>query len=188
LLLYLTLMNPDLYFRVADLGDIPAIVTLVNSGYRGESSKLGWTTEADLLDGQRTDTAEITQLIQAQDSLLLLCFDGDQIVGSVHLERVQRGAYLGMFTIQPTRQGSGIGKRFLAEAEQMAVQKWNAPRMIMTVITLRHELIAFYERRGYVRTGKHKPFPTDPRFGIPKVASLQLEVLEKVLDLATMPS
>jgi len=153
----------------------------VNSAYRGESSKSGWTTEADLLGGQRTDGAEITQLIEATDSLILLCFQGGTLVGSVHLEREPRGVYLGMFTIQPTRQGTGIGKRFLAEAEQVAVQYWQAPRMIMTVISLRQELMAFYERRGYVRTGKYKPFPSDPRFGIPKVSGLQLEILEKIL-------
>jgi ribosomal protein S18 acetylase RimI-like enzyme len=169
----------DLAFRRAILSDAEAIVALVNSAYRGESSTAGWTTEASLLGGQRTDTAEITALITTPDALVLLCLDGAEIVGSVHLEKAAHSAYIGMFTVKPTLQGRGIGKSFLSFAEETAAQVWGIQTLTMTVLTLRHELIAFYERRGYRRTGKIKPFPTDPKFGIPKVAGLQLEVLEK---------
>lgn len=156
-------------------------MALVNSAYRGESSKLGWTTEADLLGGQRTDIDEISKLIQTPDSMIVLCVQDAALIGSVHLERAEGAVYLGMFTVRPVLQRQGIGKRFLAEAERIAQTEWNAVTMRMLVISLRDELIAFYERRGYRRTGVFKDFPNDIRFGIPKVGALRFELLEKSL-------
>lgn len=170
-----------LMFRKAGVPDMAAIVALVNAAYRGDSSRRGWTTEADLLDGQRTDAGEIAGLIAAEGSMILLCLDGPELIGSVHLQRTPAGVYLGMFSVQPALQGRGIGKRFLAVAERLAREEWGVTTALMTVITLRHELIAYYERRGYRRTGRFEDFPDDPRFGIPRVAGLRLEVLEKTL-------
>lgn len=168
-------------FRKATREDAAQIAALVNSAYRGESSKQGWTTEAEFLDGQRTDDEEITKLIEADGSVILLCFQDDEMIGSVHLERTEAGAYLGMFTIKPTLQARGIGKRFLDVAEHTVQAAWGATRIVMAVITRRAELIAFYERRGYRRTGRYEPFPTDIKFGIPKVSDLRFELLEKTL-------
>jgi ribosomal protein S18 acetylase RimI-like enzyme len=172
-----------LVFRQAAAPDVAAIVALVNSAYRGDSSRVGWTTEADLLDGQRTDAGEIASLIAAPGSMILLCLNGPELIGSVHLQQAPEGAYLGMFTVRPSLQGRGIGRRFLAAAERLAREEWGVARALMTVITRRQELIAYYERRGYRRTGRLKDFPSDPRFGIPRVAGLQLEVLEKTLPV-----
>ena len=171
----------SLSFRPARAQDVGTIVALVNSAYRGDSSRQGWTTEADILDGQRTDAEEIHSLVSAENSLLLLGWQGEELISSVHLEQTEQDAYLGMLTIKPSLQGQGLGKRVMQEAEEFARQHWAAQTMRMTVITLRHELIAFYERRGYRRTGELMPFPTSPRFGLPKVDSLQLEKLEKSL-------
>ena len=174
------MFNP-ISFRRAAPAEVEAIVTLVNSAYRGESSRAGWTTEADLLDGQRTDAEEIAQLIGAADSLILLCQRGGEIIGSVHLERADAStAYMGMLVIRPVLQGQGLGKRFIHEAERVARADWGTSRMQIWVITLRYELIAYYERLGYRRTGQFRPFPGDPRYGIPRVDGLQFEVLEKV--------
>jgi GNAT superfamily N-acetyltransferase len=175
--------NPDLVFRCATVADVNAVVALVNSAYRGESSRAGWTTEADILGGQRTDALEIAQLIAADASLILLCVRGGEIIGSVHVERVDAAtAYLGMLVIRPALQGRGLGRRFMAQAEGFARTEWGVARMQMQVITLRHELIAYYERRGYRRTGETRPFPAaDPKFGLPRVEGLMFEVLEKEL-------
>ncbi|HEX7044482.1 MAG TPA: GNAT family N-acetyltransferase [Burkholderiales bacterium] len=172
-----------LQFRRADVRDTADIVALVNSAYRGDSSRAGWTTEADLLDGQRTDAAEIAELIGRPQSLMLLCLEEDRLIGCVHLERIADDtAYFGMFTVEPTLQGRGIGKRFLREAERTTRAMWGVRKLRMTVISRRHELIAFYERRGFRRTGEREPFPRDIRFGIPKVEDLEFEVLEKDLE------
>lgn len=169
-----------LSFRPAELADVDTIVTLVNSAYRGDSSRQGWTTEADLLDGQRTDADEIRSLILDKNSLILLGWCQGQLISSVHLQNTQeRAAYLGMLTVRPGLQGAGLGRRVMEAAEDFARRTWGARRMRMTVIDRRHELIAYYERRGYRRTGESIPFPDDPRFGLPKVAGLRLEVLEK---------
>lgn len=168
-------------FRKAHNAEAEQIVQLVNSAYRGDSSRAGWTTEADLLDGQRTDEQEVRELIQAETSMILLCRQGAEIVGAVNLQKTGDAAYLGMLVIRPDLQGRGIGKHFIQAAETAAQQEWGVRKIEMTVITLRAELIAFYERRGYRRTGTIKPFPTDARAGIPLVQDLQFEVLEKEL-------
>lgn len=177
----------DLSFRRATAADGDAIVALVNSAYRGESSRAGWTTEADLLGGQRTDAEETSRLIGLAGSVILLCLFGNEIIGSVHLEKVNAAtAYLGMLVIKPVLQGRGLGSRFLEIAEHFVRTEWGATSMQMQVITLRHELIDYYQRRGYRRTGAIRPFPSaDPRFGLPKVEGLRFEVLEKSLSIPT---
>lgn len=170
-----------LTFRTARADDAPAIAALVNRGYRGDASRAGWTTEADFLVGKRTDEDEVLALLGAPGSMILLCLHADEIVGSVHLKRDDDGAYLGMFVVLPTLQGQGIGKQFLQAAEDAVQRTWHSARIYMTVITLRAELIAFYERRGYRRTGRFEPFPTDDARSTALVDHLQFEVLEKSL-------
>lgn len=166
-------------FRPAFLEDVDEIVALVNSAYRGDSSRAGWTTEADLLDGQRTDADEVRTLIGTDDKFILLCMQGEEIIGSVYLQHEDHVASMGMLVIKPGMQGKGLGKKFMLAAEATAIRMWGVDKMQMNVITLRTELIAFYERRGFIRTGKIKVFPQEPRFGIPKVTGLQFELLAK---------
>lgn len=168
--------------RAAGTADVGAIVALVQSAYRGDSGRQGWTTESDLLDGQRTDAADVAALIDRSGSLILLLEEEGRLRASCHLERQGDTAYFGMFAVDPAQQGGGIGKRMLAEAERMAREVWHCRAMHMTVIVQRDELIAWYQRRGYRRTGEHKPFPYgDERFGIPRRDDLRFEVLVKDL-------
>ena len=176
----------DLRFRAAGSADIGAIVELTQSAYRGDASRAGWTTEADLLDGQRTDAREVAELIANPDVMLLLAERGGQLLASCVVERLRGGhagdGYFGMFSVRPEAQGNGTGRALLAEAERMARDEWHARAMRMTVIDVRAELIAWYERRGYRRTGEYRPFPYgDPRFGIPKRDDLRFEWLVKDL-------
>lgn len=171
-----------LTFRDATADDIPALIALVTSAYRGDSSRAGWTTEADLLDGARID-AEILQadLARPRSSILLAEREG-QLVACVHVADDRGKGYLGMFSVDPALQGSGIGTVMIERAERHAVRQWRVSVMQMTVIDVRDDLIAFYERRGYGRTGITKPFPYgDERFGVPKRDDLRFEVLEKAL-------
>ena len=174
--------TPDLLsFRKARLDEAELIAGLVNSAYRGASSRAGWTTEADLLDGQRTDEDEIRRLLADASSIILLCLHNEEVIGSVLLQQKPEAAYLGMLVVRPGLQGGGIGKQLIQAAEAFVQQEWGCRKMQMTVITLRQELLAFYERRGYRRTGQVQPFPDDPAAGIPLVPGLQFEVLEKEL-------
>jgi ribosomal protein S18 acetylase RimI-like enzyme len=169
-------------YRIAQPGDVPEIVALVESAYRGETSKEGWTTEADYLDGQRADDAMVLDILRDPDSRLLAAVSGGRIVGCCHLERHEGYAYFGMFAVQPREQGLGLGRGILAEAERQARDDWQAREMHMTVISVRAELIAWYERRGYARTGKTSPFPYgDDRFGNPRRDDLEFELLVKEL-------
>ena len=179
----MTIRHPaPLAFRSATAEDAPAIVALVQSAYRGAASRVGWTTEADLLDGQRTDVAAVAALIESPASRILLCEQDDTMLASAHLERQGDTCHFGMFAVRPDRQGAGLGKAMLAEAERIARAAWACRALQMTVITQRTELIGWYERRGYQRTGEFKAFPYgDARFGLPKRNDLRLEVLQKVL-------
>ncbi len=171
-----------LQFRAATLGDVDAVVALVESAYRGEASRAGWTTEADFLDGRRTGVEDVSACIGRADSRVLLAERDAAILACAHLAIEDDAGYFGMFSVRPHRQGSGIGSGMLAEAERIARDEWKLPCIRMTVIDIRDELIAYYERRGYRRTGVFKPFPYgDERFGIPRRDDLRFEVLEKVL-------
>ena len=163
------------------LKDIKALVSLVNSAYRGESSKKGWTTEADLLEGIRTDEHSIKQITEEKDSVILTAHDKySRLVGCVYLSWIKTRLYLGMLTVAPDTQARGIGKRLLAAAEAHA-KFVNCNSIVMSVIDGRHELIEWYERHGYHRTGEVKPFPSDPAFGIPQ-QPLQFIIMEKKVE------
>jgi ribosomal protein S18 acetylase RimI-like enzyme len=182
----------DLHFRDASDTDIPAIVELVTSAYRGEASRQGWTTEADLLEGQRIDPEVLAGDLRRPESIVLLASTsgGDTsdaaasaLIGCAHLSRASPDtAYFGMFAVRPGTQGTGLGTAILAEAERRASAEWGAATVEMTVIEQRTDLIAFYERRGYRRTGELRPFPYgDARFGIPLRDDLRMLVLAKTL-------
>ncbi len=169
-------------FRTATVDDIDALVQLVTSAYRGDSSRVGWTTEADILDGARIDPAVLRQDILRERSLVLLVEQDGRLLACAHIADDDGAGYFGMFAVDPSLQGSGLGKTLLTEAERIAAAEWQLPVMRMTVIDVRNELIAFYERRGYRRTGIVKPFPYgDERFGVPLRQDLRFEVLEKSL-------
>jgi len=175
------MMTFTLNISPASITDAPAIVDLVNSAYRGESSKQGWTTDADLLDGIRTDEQSILDIITRKDTVLLICRnERNELIGCVHLQEQAQQMYLGMLAVSPTLQGAGIGKELLKMSENYA-RKSGAQQIVMNVISVRNELIGWYERHGYHRTGETKAFPSfDPRFGIPK-QELEFIVLKKSL-------
>jgi ribosomal protein S18 acetylase RimI-like enzyme len=175
-------MTDGLTIRPATPADAPALAGLVNSAYRGDSSRAGWTTEADLLGGQRIDAARLTGTIATPANVILVHVREDGLVACVHLERTGDDCYLGLLTVRPTAQGSGVGRQLLEAAERWATEHWASRAMHMTVIVQRDELIAWYERHGYERTGKIKPFPYgDERFGLPQRDDLAFEVLRKPL-------
>ncbi|MEI5100785.1 GNAT family N-acetyltransferase [Streptomyces sp. PmtG] len=170
----------DLTFRDATEADADALVALIESAYRGDDSRVGWTTEADILQGQRTDRAGVAAVINAPGSRLLAVESGGRLVACCQLEHRGEHAYFGMFAVSPALQGAGLGKVIMAEAERTARTAWGVREMHMTVISVREELIAWYERRGYRRTGKMTPFPYgDERFGVPQRDDLQFELLVK---------
>lgn len=169
--------------RAATAADAPALVALVNSAYRGDSSKAGWTSEADLLGGQRINVEGLTGTIATPGNIVLLHEHDEVPVGCVHLERTGEDCYLGMLTIRPTMQGTGLGRQLLEAAERWALEHWSSRSVHLTVIVQRTELVAWYERRGYIRTGERKPFPYgDERVGLPRRADLAFEVLRKRLS------
>jgi ribosomal protein S18 acetylase RimI-like enzyme len=185
-----------LAFRFAHPGDVPGIVDLVESAYRGESSRAGWTTEADLLDGPRTDAEAIAAVLAGPGSTMLLAEADGQLVGCCLLELPgppptapalstpppTAEVHFGMFAVRPGRQGQGWGGQILAEAERLARDQWSASTMVLSVLAQRPDLIAWYERRGYRRTGESRPFPYgNERVGVPKRPDLSFAVLAKPL-------
>ncbi len=172
-----------LTFRLAVPADVAALVALVESAYRGEASRAGWTTEADLLDGQRTDAEALAETIATPGSRVILAEADNRLVGSVLLKDEGGTAYLGMFAVHPLMQGVGIGRRLLDEAERLVRTELASTAIRMTVIAQRPELIAWYERRGYRLTGEREAFPYgDERFGRPRRDDLYFVVMKKALS------
>lgn len=164
----------------ATLADVPALNTLVNSAYRGEEARQGWTTEADLLDGTRIDEAALRDLLQKQDTTVLKYEEDKTLLGCVELRKQGGKLYLGMLSVKPKTQGKGIGKKLL-EAAEVYARQLNCIAITMNVIDGRQELINWYVRHGYHLTGERKPFIVpDERWGIPK-KHLEFVLLEKLV-------
>ncbi len=164
----------------ATLDDVSFLNILVNSAYRGAHSKKGWTTEADILDGIRISEKELSESIQKSDISIFKFTINEEIVGCVMLAKKSTKLYLGMLTVYPELQNSGIGKALLKFSEVYAVEL-GLSKIVMTVISIRQELIAWYNRHGYLDTGKREPFPmNNPNFGFPK-QKLEFVVLEKMI-------
>ncbi|MDE2039147.1 MAG: GNAT family N-acetyltransferase [Elusimicrobia bacterium] len=168
-------------FRAASSPDAAALAAFVNAAYRGEGSKRGWTSEADFLGGQRADEAMLREMIEEPSSVVELAFDSGELVGCVYLRKEPDCCYLGMLAVAPRRQGLGLGRSLLERAEETA-RRWDRRRLRMTVLAQRAELIAYYERRGFKRTGGQEPFPKDPRYGLPKIEGLVFTELAKDLE------
>ncbi len=180
--------NPSYQIQAADEADLDEISLLVNSSFRGESSRVGWTTEADFLEGQRTDAGLLAEAMKDMRRMILCvrAQEGGPILGCVALERFSdargKGCYVGMLTVNPSLQGKGIGKLLMARAEEFA-RAGGATRVTLGVIQLRETLMAWYERQGYLRTGETKPFPYgDIGAGVPLRQDLHFVLFEKVLS------
>jgi ribosomal protein S18 acetylase RimI-like enzyme len=164
--------------RPASIVDVKSINRLVNSAYRGEESKQGWTTEADLIDGTRVDEEVLSDLIKKSGTTVLTYWQEGELFGCVELRKEGSKLYLGMLSVNPNTQGKGIGKKLLAAAEVFAKEN-SCTAIFMSVISVRQELIDWYVRFGYALTGERKPFVVpDERWGIPK-APLEFVFLEK---------
>ncbi len=175
-------VNANPQISIANGTDIPAIKDLLNEAYRGETSKHGWTTEAHLIAGDtRTDENNLQEVMQQTGSIFLIYRDGQQkIAGCVNLQQHADKLYLGMFSVSPQLQGIGIGKQLLHAAETYAA-RLKCIAIYMTVITARTELIAWYQRHGYMDTGKRKAFLEDDLTG-KHLQPLEFMELEKSLD------
>lgn len=171
--------SPQLTFRKATPADASAVLALVRSAYRGESSRKGWTTEADFLADERIDEAGVLAKIKEPNGAVLLAFttpsttttttttvdpEQQQLLLACCEVLAYPGdgglAYFGLFAVNPALQNGGIGRRLLGEAERYAKETLGAAQMEMQVVWLRDELIAWYARRGYKLTeGETRPFP-----------------------------
>jgi GNAT superfamily N-acetyltransferase len=171
-------------FRTATLADLPQLHRLVEGAFRGGEARTGWTHEADLLEGERTNTETLTRLIEDPAQTVLLAAGEAGLTGCVLVtDKGNQLCSLGMLSVLPALQGAGLGRWLIERAEALAARSYGATRMEMTVIGARAELIAWYERRGYRLTGETRPFTMRERRreGV-AVEVLDFVVLERSLD------
>lgn len=173
----------SLTIAAATVDDLAPLHRLVERAYRGDSARQGWTHEADLLDGQRTDSTTLAAMLDDPGQRILVARDGAAIIGCVAVTDQGNGTcYLGLLAVDPVHQASGLGRKLIAAAEETALRDFGARRIEMTVIVQRPALIAWYERRGYRLTGEQRPFPHgDTRFGVPRSDALAFVVLAREL-------
>lgn len=173
----------DITIDAARPDDLAPLHALIESAYRGDGARRGWTHEADMVDGQRTTIDVLAAELDNPAQRILVARDGAAIIGCVALTDQGNGScYLGMLSVDPGLQAAGLGKRLVDAAEQAARDVFDARRIEMTVVAQRDTLIAWYERRGYRRTGEERPFPYgDARFGAPRRDDLFFIVLERDL-------
>jgi GNAT superfamily N-acetyltransferase len=159
----------DVHFEIASAGDSNRITSLVNSVYRGENSKKGWTTEADFLEGIRITEEKIKEIIQSEKDIIILALEDQKLTGCVHLENARQYSYLGMLSVDVNCQDKGIGKILITECERYTKEVFRLNEIRMKVISRRTELIEYYKRRGYLLTGEKESFDsTEGTFGTPK--------------------
>jgi len=170
-----------LELSVACEADAKEIATLVNRAYRPSAHEAGWTHEANLIAGERVSTEQVLSLFYEQSTILLLRL-GQDIVACVHVQGGQSGAYIGMLATKPAMQAQGIGKQMLLHAEAYAIEHYDASVLKMSVLSSRPELLAFYERRGYVLTGQVEEYPLSAGVGKPMVTDIKVLSLEKASD------
>ena len=174
-----------LLFHKAEIADASAIAQLINSAYRGETSRKGWTTEADILDGLRTTTSEVGKIIKRDNAFILIGVLNDEIVATICCEWQELAfkdtVHFGMIAVKPSLQNKGYGKTLIQAAEAICLREWRVVGFHMAVISIRHELIAFYERLGYKRTGEFADFPVKSDLWQPKVEGLNLQYLAKLV-------
>ncbi|MCB1984401.1 MAG: GNAT family N-acetyltransferase [Burkholderiales bacterium] len=164
--------------KKATLDHCPDICDLVNLTYRGNT---GWTRETHIIGGDRTNLGEITTAMTKSGARFYVVYLEQLLATCIYLSREQHHAYIGFFAVHPGLQGRGIGKHVLQQAETIAKQQMTATKIRMFVVSQRPELIAFYQRRGYQRIGGTEAYPLQLKIGIPKVAGLTIEFLEKQL-------
>jgi ribosomal protein S18 acetylase RimI-like enzyme len=166
-------------FRHAVATDVGDVASLVNLAYRPSAGAAGWTHESDLVSGERVDAAKVAAMLDRQQSALLLGFADARLVACVHVEKEGGSSYIGMLAVDPALQTAGAGKCMLARAEEFARSAFGAVSTRMVVVSARPELLAFYQRRGYRKTGAASAYPLAAGFGVPMREGLMTEVLEK---------
>lgn len=180
-------MNLD-EFRIANESDALAIAGIVNAAYRPSPGTSGWTHESELVNGDRISPAQVTEAIKKPNSVILVGLKDSAIVACVHIEKESNSGHIGMLAVSPVLQTAGLGKQMLSLAESYALEVFGVEKFILVVVSSRSELIAFYLRRGYERTGSVMDYPILAGVGIPKNPALKIEVLQKRSNKTYMDS
>ncbi|KAH8734223.1 acyl-CoA N-acyltransferase [Ilyonectria robusta] len=163
--------NNDLHFRIATLDDASQLQAMVESAFRAEDSRQDWTADMKLGESFRLDVKEIITQINKPDGAILMATDNNNnaLVGSVEVfKRSDDLARISMLAVDQTCQRGGIGRQVLAYAEDYCQKTWGVNKLGLNALETRQELIKWYMRRGYEKTGETSPFPRD------RVAELDL--------------
>ena len=164
--------------RLATLSDSPEIVSLVNTAYRSKEVQ-GWTSEAEIIEGDRINLEQVKALIETKKSFLFLAFDQRKLIGCIHIQLEKNLGHISLLTTHPKIQNLGLGKRLLQFSEDYCFEHYHINAFELSVLSTRKELIEFYERRGYIFTGKVDSYPVDEQVGKPLSSEIQVLYFKK---------
>ena len=148
-------MNSTVPIRVAAAADAAKITSVINAAFR--------IAEGFFVDGPRISQAEVEQLL-VKGSFLLAEVD-DKLNACVYVELRGERSYLGLLSVDPSCQKSGLGSVLMLEAENFCRAR-GSRFMDILIVNLREELPGFYRHRGYVENGT-TPFPEDVPTKVP---------------------
>ncbi|KAL7628387.1 hypothetical protein AAE478_002589 [Parahypoxylon ruwenzoriense] len=175
--------NSNLQFRIATLDDAACLQELVQSAFRSEDSRPNWTADMDLSSRFRVDVEKVIAQISKPDGAILIATDSSGIpIASVEISK--RGAdlvRLSMLAVDHRRQRGGIGRRLLAYTEDYSRRTWGVKKAGLNALSTRQELILWYLRCGYRKTGELTPFPSDRNDGLTLPEDMCFVELEKDL-------
>jgi len=145
----------ELRIRRGARDDVAALTRLINAAF---------TVEQVAFDGDRVDAQGVREYMKS--GTFLLAEDAAGLAGCVYIEMHGERSYLGLLSVEPRRQGCGLGRKLMAEAENFA-RDAGCRAMDLRVISPRAEqLLPFYLRLGYRETGT-RPFPVDLASKVP---------------------
>lgn len=145
---------PGSQIRIAIRDDVEALTRLINAAF---------VVERFVFDGDRVDPSAVESYMKSGQ--FLVADDEAGLAGCVYVEVRKNRGYIGLLSVSPQRQGTGLGRKLMDAAENY-FRAAGCVAADLRVISQRTPLPAFYTHLSYAETGT-APFPAGARAKVP---------------------